>query len=235
MSKDPIGFAAGDTNQYRYVGNGSASFMDPSGMAKGFGNEVWEKVGGVFAVGPYDAFSASGSEWHTGWLAKEATDFGNMKADDDVDRAREEAEKRGETLSAEEEKQIRSDMFNCARHAYWQAVLTILHGEEDAESLAGLHEAGEQAPPDPAGEWEKDRIKRENQGQDSERDIWNNRIGREMGKKVGGRVWVLLSEEFDSRCRAGDFVLRRDDPRISPPAKYGDPGPLDPSLVNESP
>ncbi len=33
MSKDPIGFAAGDTNQYRYVGKGSASFVDPSGLA----------------------------------------------------------------------------------------------------------------------------------------------------------------------------------------------------------
>lgn len=31
MSKDPIGFYANDTNQYRYVGNSSTNFVDPSG------------------------------------------------------------------------------------------------------------------------------------------------------------------------------------------------------------
>jgi RHS repeat-associated protein len=32
ISKDPIGFAAGDVNQYRYVGNGPTNATDPSGL-----------------------------------------------------------------------------------------------------------------------------------------------------------------------------------------------------------
>jgi RHS repeat-associated protein len=34
ISKDPIGFAAGDANQYRYVGNGPTNATDPSGLEK---------------------------------------------------------------------------------------------------------------------------------------------------------------------------------------------------------
>jgi hypothetical protein len=33
ISQDPIGFAAGDVNQYRYVGNGPTNATDPSGLA----------------------------------------------------------------------------------------------------------------------------------------------------------------------------------------------------------
>jgi RHS repeat-associated protein len=32
LSQDPIGFGAGDTNLYRYVGNSPTNFIDPSGM-----------------------------------------------------------------------------------------------------------------------------------------------------------------------------------------------------------
>jgi hypothetical protein len=32
ISQDPIGFAAGDVNQYRYVGNGPTNGTDPSGL-----------------------------------------------------------------------------------------------------------------------------------------------------------------------------------------------------------
>jgi RHS repeat-associated protein len=34
ISQDPIGFAAGDANLYRYVGNESTMYTDPSGLAK---------------------------------------------------------------------------------------------------------------------------------------------------------------------------------------------------------
>ena len=36
LSEDPIGFAAGDANLYRYVGNGATNATDPTG-------EVWYK------------------------------------------------------------------------------------------------------------------------------------------------------------------------------------------------
>ena len=34
ISKDPIGFAGGDVNLYRYVGNGPVVWIDPSGLLK---------------------------------------------------------------------------------------------------------------------------------------------------------------------------------------------------------
>ena len=35
LSQDPIGFAAGDANLYRYVGNGATNWVDPSGLQWG--------------------------------------------------------------------------------------------------------------------------------------------------------------------------------------------------------
>ncbi len=35
LSQDPIGFAAGDANLYRYVGNGATNATDPSGLFEG--------------------------------------------------------------------------------------------------------------------------------------------------------------------------------------------------------
>ncbi|MFM7738667.1 MAG: hypothetical protein ACKO9H_04625, partial [Planctomycetota bacterium] len=32
MSEDPLGFAAGDTNLSRYVGNSATNAVDPSGL-----------------------------------------------------------------------------------------------------------------------------------------------------------------------------------------------------------
>jgi RHS repeat-associated protein len=43
ISKDPIGFAAGDVNQYRYVGNGPVEATDPSGL-QDFGLPPWNKM-----------------------------------------------------------------------------------------------------------------------------------------------------------------------------------------------
>jgi hypothetical protein len=48
MSEDPIGFAAGDANLYRYVGNSPTNFVDPNGLKKpnnsggGNGMTIWE-------------------------------------------------------------------------------------------------------------------------------------------------------------------------------------------------
>jgi len=38
---DPIGFDAGDTNLYRFVGNGPVNAVDPSGLEESFGNSGW--------------------------------------------------------------------------------------------------------------------------------------------------------------------------------------------------
>ncbi|KLU02240.1 biogenesis of outer membrane [Rhodopirellula islandica] len=50
LSNDPIGFAAGDANLYRYVGNGPTNAIDPSGLAEDdprwWGDTYWFQVWG---------------------------------------------------------------------------------------------------------------------------------------------------------------------------------------------
>src|SRR5262249_49338338 len=48
MSQDPLGFDAGDSNLYRYVGNSEPYLVDPSGMQQTAGSirEYWNDVKG---------------------------------------------------------------------------------------------------------------------------------------------------------------------------------------------
>ena len=55
MSQDPKGFAAGDTNLYRYAGNEVTTLTDPSGLDDRFGGD-WQT--GIFLESP-----ASGARW----------------------------------------------------------------------------------------------------------------------------------------------------------------------------
>jgi hypothetical protein len=57
ISKDPIGFAAGDVNQYRYVGNGPTNATDPSGLMPPDGGLVG---------GSYDRYAESIRDLHKG-------------------------------------------------------------------------------------------------------------------------------------------------------------------------
>jgi len=84
LSEDPIGFAAGDANLYRYVGNSAANAIDPSGLdgmsvghvaaagAKGLGQGVLNTVNGVQDVGigvlNTPAFAWN---WTAGWVLPE--------------------------------------------------------------------------------------------------------------------------------------------------------------------
>jgi RHS repeat-associated protein len=49
ISVDPLGFGAGDTNLYRYVGNNSTNYTDPSGQILPFLAAFW--VGGLAVAG----------------------------------------------------------------------------------------------------------------------------------------------------------------------------------------
>ena len=49
ISVDPMGFDAGDTNLYRYVGNGATNHTDPSGMI--FGIDDLIVIGGIALIG----------------------------------------------------------------------------------------------------------------------------------------------------------------------------------------
>lgn len=59
ISRDPMGFAAGDTNLYRYVGNAPTNFVDPTGL---FGSDYIAAPGGNASdfIGPP-------SRWRTYW------------------------------------------------------------------------------------------------------------------------------------------------------------------------
>lgn len=60
MSQDPIGFAAGDSNLYRYVGNSATNFTDASGLASDpdghhiVPQQLWDEFG--FSQGAKDIF-----------------------------------------------------------------------------------------------------------------------------------------------------------------------------------
>jgi RHS repeat-associated protein len=56
ISVDPIGFAAGDTNLYRYVGNSSTNAIDPSGELAWFVIPAIVAVGGAL-LGAYQNYS----------------------------------------------------------------------------------------------------------------------------------------------------------------------------------
>jgi RHS repeat-associated protein len=51
ISKDPIGFSAGDANLYRYVGNNPVNWVDPEGLfgldtiGRWLGKEAWKQIG----------------------------------------------------------------------------------------------------------------------------------------------------------------------------------------------
>ena len=65
-SEDPLGFAAGDANLYRYVGNSPIDYVDPSGMS--WLSNLWRKVSddvGDFLSDVGDFFE---KQWHHGTI-----------------------------------------------------------------------------------------------------------------------------------------------------------------------
>jgi len=72
LSEDPIGFAGGDANLYRYCGNSPAKRSDPFGLAA-----IYEGYSGSYSVGPF-SFSQSVGFVHIGqdWWTYETTGLG---------------------------------------------------------------------------------------------------------------------------------------------------------------
>jgi RHS repeat-associated protein len=66
LSQDPIGFAAGDANLYRYVGNSPTNATDPSGL---YGEEWWNNSGWDY-LNPfaYSAWAGNGIGYGGAWL-----------------------------------------------------------------------------------------------------------------------------------------------------------------------
>jgi len=105
-SQDPIGFAAGDTNLYRYVGNGPTSSSDPTGLT---GDEPTpmgrhRPGGSEHTKGPRN----STKDKHTRGRARQKQDQGNEKKD-----------KKPGWKSYKKEITVVSAAIVCGTIAYW--------------------------------------------------------------------------------------------------------------------
>jgi RHS repeat-associated protein len=193
VSQDPIGFAGRDANLYRYVGNNSAVYVDPSGaIPDGLMVQIQEanrrekpqptwldRKLGKLEQAPRAIYNGAG--WWACFdacflIGREATRFGNEWASFDIP----------ETAS----------WSNAARHAYWQAALTAKYGPDVAKAIGDAHERGE------------------NCSRDSRIDQFNNAVARRIAKglklsEIEGAIIKALLE--------GEFITSYSDPRIPPP------------------
>ncbi|MCG8527260.1 MAG: hypothetical protein MI748_12820 [Opitutales bacterium] len=101
---------------------------------------------------------------------------------------------------ARENPTIASDISNATRHAYWQAELTRVHGVEQAIAIGNAHEVGI-TPDSPL--WP-----------DSQRDLYNNVIGRDIGSQSTSPEMTesMVIEAWNN----GTLARGVDDPRINP-------------------
>lgn len=130
LSNDPIGISGG-LNQYQAFLSNPVNFTDPDGLAVGGFNKFREKVGGVTAIGPFDAYSASGK----GSIGKLAITLAYQFA---------EAQARYDNESCNDYSARKGQIRNAMRHVYWQALLTQEFGAGKARRIGNLHELGEE-------------------------------------------------------------------------------------------
>jgi uncharacterized protein RhaS with RHS repeats len=200
-SQDPLGFAAGDGNLYRYSANSPLNFVDPTGLegARAWWGGVGELFAGPWAVGPWDAYNAG---W--GYVRTDAEAFSEACYPTPA----------GDGLWGWRK--------NAARHGYWQAMLTALNGVDGAQAIGNAHELGSN---DPLDTW----IDQYNNGQ--ARKIGKDAYELELAAAAQeGRPfsWKNVTFEIKARvkCALGDGTLITDpkDPRV-PPEVRPTPGP----------
>ncbi len=120
LSEDPVGFAAGGMNLYRYVENQALTKTDPSGFDAGNANNpcpCGEALTQIWAVGPLNAFIAD-------QLRQEAYAVTNDVA------PRLPGGKGG----------IHNGAADAFRHCYWSCRMTEELGPEIAKRIADIHE-----------------------------------------------------------------------------------------------
>jgi hypothetical protein len=127
VTKDPIGFQAGDVNLYRFVENDPTNATDPSGLQKGIrGNARALLEAALIATYPdgQEALRRATGSW-----ADEARDYSEV------------VKNRYPNPKATPEQ--RRGIQNATRHLYWMMLLTARYGEGLAEEIGNLHEFGE--------------------------------------------------------------------------------------------
>jgi len=123
LVRDPLGYFDG-MSLYEYCHSRTNWERDPFGNATGRVNKLKEMLGGVWAVGPLDAYSAAKGD---------IANFGHRMG-------REFADKHPENPAG---------VRNAARHMAWQAKLTQKFGARKAKQIGNLHELGDATSPDP--------------------------------------------------------------------------------------
>ena len=108
------------------------NFVDPSGLAVGWFNKFREEVGGTIAVGPFDAYAASGK----GRIGSPAITISFRFA---------EAQGQYENESCQQYSTRKDRIRNAMRHVLWQAMLTQEFGAGKARRIGNLHELGEES------------------------------------------------------------------------------------------
>jgi len=197
VSRDPIGFEGGDSNVYRYVGGNPANYTDPLGL------QASSSSGGPGGSSSASSGASSGSGgaspitqganayWNgasaraiadaapTGKIGRAATDFGKQW-----------------------QKSHGGDWGNAARHGYWQAMLTAVHGEQAAKAIGDAHELGVEG------------------SLDSRTDQYNNKVAREIGKAVSPEG---VKKAVEEALLDGKFITdQKNDPRVPPKCEDDD-------------
>nr|WP_289847903.1 RHS repeat-associated core domain-containing protein [Aliiglaciecola lipolytica] len=123
-SNDPVGFTNVHTfNRYAYANNNPYKYVDPDGKAAGTLNKLWEKMKGIFTVGPVDAYQV-GIGKHKDFAVSVSNQF---------------VKSHGNGLTKAQKERLK----NGIRHVAWQASITLEEGLESAVEIGRLHELGE--------------------------------------------------------------------------------------------
>ena len=161
LSRDPIG-ERGSLSLYCMLRNDPINQRDYLGLAKGFWNELIEKVGGAWEVGPYDAWRAGKGE-----IAEKAIDESKRIAEENVIKDPCETDT--------EYKKRLEEHINALRHAIWQGLLTKEFGADSAKNIGDYHELGERINDDFMADKQNNYKGREiGKNAKSDEDIINN-------------------------------------------------------------
>lgn len=176
---DPLGFKAGDTNFYAFVGDNPTSWTDPTGLEKGVGGNVEaikKAIGAGLATDPVSLRRVT-STW-----AKEAQKF-----------AKELREKYEKCTNVDGER-----IENAARHMYWMMLITSRYGPKVAEAVGDAHEAGESSLDSLIDQYHN-KLAREKQARWHERfsDLVNTAMDKRINDLAGTAVVAPPNMLFD--------------------------------------
>jgi RHS repeat-associated protein len=196
-SEDPLGFAGGDTNLYRYVGNNPTNFTDPSGTESPAYASFYEALAGSrFPAAALEAYDLSRQALQTTRDRFPGVVPYNNEAD-------------------------------AWRHAYWSALMStserITSGDYSLSAGEFTATYIHYDVPYEIGLAHEEANKRDNPPQpqiEYAMDMHNNNVGLEIGKRLGkGAADRDILDAVDKALRDGQLIFIRND-KLTKPARY---------------